>query len=99
MDLDKIVDPGSYEESNQNLGKCLDRLMSLGVNTVFLQGYCDIEGTGTVKSFYFANSVLPVKMDFLSHAVNRIRSRGMQVLCLDAGFELTNCRIRRRTKS
>ena len=79
IDLDKIVDPGSYENSNQNLGKCLDRLKSLGVNTVFIQGYCDIEGTGTVKSFYFANTVLPVKMDFLSHAVNRIRSRGIQV--------------------
>ena len=79
IDLDKIVVPGSYEESNQNLGKCLDRLQSLGVNTVFIQGYCDTEGTGTVKSLYFANSVLPVQMDFLSHAVNRIRSRGMQV--------------------
>lgn len=79
LDLDKIVDPGSYENSDQNLGKCLDRLKSLGVNTVFVQGYCDIEGTGTVKSVYFANEVLPVKMDFLSHAVNRIRSRGMQV--------------------
>ena len=79
IDLDKIVDPGSYENSNQNLGKCLDRLQCLGVNTVFVQGYCDTEGTGTVKSLYFANSVLPVKMDFLSHAVNRMRSMGIQV--------------------
>jgi poly-beta-1,6-N-acetyl-D-glucosamine N-deacetylase len=78
IDLDKIVDPGSYEISNQNLGKCLDRLKSLGVNTVFVQGYRDIEGTGTVKSVYFANTVLPVSMDFLSHAINRIRSRGIQ---------------------
>ena len=78
LDLDKIVEPGSYEESNQNLGKCLERLLSLGVNTVFLQGFCDISGTGTVNSLYFANSVLPVKMDFLSHAVNRIRSRGIK---------------------
>jgi biofilm PGA synthesis lipoprotein PgaB len=77
LDLDKIVDPGSYEVSNQNLGKCLDRLKSLGVNTVFVQGYCDTEGTGTVKSLYFANSVLPVKMDFLSHAINRIRAQGI----------------------
>ena len=77
IDLDKIVDPGSYEASNQNLGKCLDRLKSLGVNTVFVQGYCDTEGTGTVKSLYFANTVLPVKMDFLSHAINRIRSMGI----------------------
>ena len=78
LDLDKIVDPGSYEISNQNLGRCLDRLKSLGVNTVFVQGYCDTRGTGTVKSLYFANSVLPVKMDFLSHAVNRIRAQGIK---------------------
>jgi biofilm PGA synthesis lipoprotein PgaB len=78
LDLDKIVDPGSYEISNQNLGKCLDRLKSLGVNTVFVQGYCDTEGTGTVKSLYFANTVLPVKMDFLSHAINRIRAQGIK---------------------
>jgi poly-beta-1,6-N-acetyl-D-glucosamine N-deacetylase len=79
IDLDKIVEPGSYEASNQNLGKCLDRLKRLGVNTVFIQGYCDTEGTGTVKSVYFANEVLPVQMDFLSHAVNRIRIQGIQV--------------------
>jgi len=77
MDLDIIVEPGSYEQSDQNLGKCLERLVSLGVNTVIIQGYCDVSGTGTVNSLYFGNSVLPVKMDFLSHAVNRIKSRGM----------------------
>jgi biofilm PGA synthesis lipoprotein PgaB len=78
IDLDKVVDPGSYEATNQNLGKCLDRLVDLGVNTVFVQAFCDTEGTGNVKSVYFANNVLPVKMDFLSHAINRIRSRGMK---------------------
>jgi poly-beta-1,6-N-acetyl-D-glucosamine N-deacetylase len=78
LDLDKIVDPGSYENSNQNLGKCLERLISLGVNTVFIQGFCDTAGTGTVKSVYFANTVLPVKMDFLCHAVNRIRAQGIK---------------------
>ena len=51
----------------------------MGVNTVFLQGFCDVGATGNVKSLYFANSVLPVEMDFLSHAVNRIRSREMKV--------------------
>ncbi len=77
MDLDLIVEPGSYEQSDRNLGKCLDRLVSLGVNTVIIQGYCDVSATGTVNSLYFANSVLPVKMDFLEHAVNRIKSRDM----------------------
>jgi biofilm PGA synthesis lipoprotein PgaB len=79
IDLDKIVVSGSYAKSNRNLGKCIDRLVKLGVNTVFIQGFCDVEGTGNVSSLYFANSVLPVKMDFLNHAVNRIKSRGINV--------------------
>jgi len=78
IDLDKIVDPLSFQKSDLNLGKCLDRLESLGVNTVIIQGFCDREGTGNVKSLYFQNTVLPVEMDFLSHVANRVKSRGMQ---------------------
>jgi len=79
VDLDPIVNKSSAEESDKNLGLLLDRLVRMGVNTVFLQGFCDLGATGNVKSLYFANSVLPVEMDFLSHAVNRIRSREMKV--------------------
>jgi len=80
VDLDKIVVKGSYEESDRNLGLLIERFVKLGVNTVFLQGFCDREGTGNIRSLYFANSVLPVEMDFLSHAVNRLRAREMKVL-------------------
>jgi biofilm PGA synthesis lipoprotein PgaB len=79
VDLDLIVNRNSLEESNKNLGILIDRLVKMGVNTVFLQGFCDLSATGNVKSLYYANSVLPVEMDFLSHAVNRIRSREMKV--------------------
>jgi len=79
VDLDLIVNPASYEESNDNLGRLIDRLVKLGVNTVFLQGFCDQEGTGAIRSVYFPTRVLPVEMDFLSHAVNRIRVRGIKV--------------------
>jgi len=79
VDLDLIVSKNSMEESNRNLGLLLDRLVRMGVNTVFLQGFSDRDATGNVKSLYFANSVLPVDLDFLSHAVNRIRSREMKV--------------------
>jgi len=80
IDLDKIVVKGSHKESDRNLGLLIERLVKLGVNTVYIQGFCDIEGTGNVRSLYFANSVLPVEMDFLSHAVNRLRAREMKVL-------------------
>lgn len=79
VDLDAIVNRNSLEESDRNLGLLIERLVALGVNTVFLQGFCDTEGTGNVRSLYFRNSVLPVEMDFLGHAVNRIQLREIKV--------------------
>ena len=79
IDLDLIVNPHSYAESDHNLGLLIERLLKLGVNTVFLQAFCDKEGTGNINSLYFPNRVLPVEMDFLSHAVNRIRAREIKV--------------------
>jgi biofilm PGA synthesis lipoprotein PgaB len=77
IDLDKIVDPASYRTSDANLGKCLDRLENLGVNTVIVRAFSGGAGTDRDTSLYYHNSVMPVKMDFLSHAVNRIKARGM----------------------
>ncbi len=79
IDLDEIVERDSYEKSDTNLGKCLDRLSALGVNTVIVPAFSDPDGTGSARALYFGNAVLPVEMDFLGHAVNRIRARGMQV--------------------
>jgi len=79
IDLDMIVNPESFKESDHNLGLVIERLLALGVNTVILQAFCDRNGTGNISSVYFSNNALPVEMDFLSHAVNRIRVRGMKV--------------------
>lgn len=79
LDLDLIINPASFEESDHNLGLLIERLLKLGVNTVFLQAFADPEGNGNIKSVYFPNRVLPVTMDFLSHAVNRIRAREIKV--------------------
>lgn len=78
IDLDMIITPNSYDESDRNLGLLIERLIKLGVNTVFIQGFCDRDGTGNIRSLYFANSVLPAEMDFLSHAVNRIKAQGIR---------------------
>lgn len=78
IDLDMIVNPLSYEESDHNLGLLIERLLALGVNTVFLQGFGDIEGTGNIRSVYFPNTILPVRMDFLSHAVHQIKIRNIK---------------------
>jgi len=79
LDLDMIVNPDSYEESDYNLGLLIERLIALGVNTVFLQGYCDRYGSGNIRSLYFNSRTLPVEFDFLSHVANRIRIRGIEV--------------------
>jgi biofilm PGA synthesis lipoprotein PgaB len=100
IDLDTIINPNNYAESNQNLGKLIDRLKILGVNTVFLQGYCDTKGTGNVSSLYFANSTLPVTMDFLSHAVNRIKIQDIKVFVWMpvTAFELPNTALNESLK-
>lgn len=46
-----IYDPSSYEKTDQNLGRLIDRLVAMKVNTVFLQAFSDPEGTGNIKAF------------------------------------------------
>ncbi|MBT9537847.1 MAG: poly-beta-1,6-N-acetyl-D-glucosamine N-deacetylase PgaB [Nitrospirae bacterium] len=79
VDLDMIYDPSSYEKTDQNLGRLIDRLVAMKVNTVFLQAFSDPEGTGNIKSVYFHNRVLPVKADIFSHAVHQMMIRDMTV--------------------
>lgn len=79
VDLDLIYDPNSYENTDTSLGKLIDRLISLGINTVFLQAFSDPMGTGNIESVYFHNSILPVKEDIYSHAVHQISIRGISV--------------------
>lgn len=104
IDLDLIVDPLSFEESDKNLGLLIERLVDLGINTVFLQGFCDSEGSGNIRSVYFPNSILPVKMDFLSHAVHQIRIRDiktfvwMPVLSFELGDKDLNERLKVRER-
>ncbi len=79
IDLDLVYDPNSYEETDKKLGKLIDRLVDMKVNTVFLQAFADPDGTGNIQSVYFANRVLPVKADIFSHAVHQMMIRDMIV--------------------
>ena len=79
VDLDLIFDPTSYEKTELNLGKLIDRLVDLRINTVFLQAFSDSKGTGNVESVYFHNRVLPVKSDIFSHAAHQMFIRGITV--------------------
>jgi biofilm PGA synthesis lipoprotein PgaB len=79
VDLDLVYDPKSGERTYQNLGKLIERLVAMGVNTVFLQAFSDPTGSGNVKSVFFPNRVLPVEMDIFSHAVHHMIIRDMKV--------------------
>ncbi len=79
VDLDLIYDANSYEQMEQNLGRLVDRLAVMKVNTVFLQAFADPEGTGYIKSVYFHNRVLPVRADIFSYAVHQMIIRDMTV--------------------
>jgi poly-beta-1,6-N-acetyl-D-glucosamine N-deacetylase len=79
VDLDLIYDPSGEEQTDKNLGKLIDRLVAMEVNTVYLQAFADPEGDGNIKSVYFPNRVLPVKADIFSHAVHQLFVRGFRV--------------------
>ncbi len=79
VDLDLIYDPDSPEKTDENLGRLIERLVAMKVNTVFLQAFADPEGNGTIKSVYFFNRVLPVRADIFSHAAHQIAIRKMKV--------------------
>jgi len=79
VDLDLVYDPRSFEKTDKKLGKLIDRLVAMKINTVFLQAFADPEGTGNIESVYFANRVLPVKADIFSHAVHQMIIRDMTV--------------------
>ncbi|MDQ6997798.1 MAG: poly-beta-1,6-N-acetyl-D-glucosamine N-deacetylase PgaB [Mariprofundus sp.] len=78
VDLDLIYDK-SIEQMDKNLGKLIDRLYAMKVNTVYLQAFADTDGDGSVDSVYFHNRQLPVRSDFFSHAAHQIRIRGIEV--------------------
>lgn len=79
VDLDLIYDPASPEQTDRNLGLLIERILSLGVNTVFLQAFQDLSGDGNIQRVYFHNRVLPVAADIFSHAVHQMAIRGISV--------------------
>ena len=75
VNLDSIYDPDP-EIQNNKLGRVLDYLAELGVNTVYLKPYMTSpDGTRTVRAVYFPNRILPLRGDLLNRVAWQIRSR------------------------
>lgn len=74
VDLDYVYDPDP-EQMERNLGRLVQRISDLGVNTVFLQAYSDPEGDGLVRSLYFPNRWLPMRADLFNRVAWQLSSR------------------------
>ena len=79
VDLDTIYTNQGPEAIERNLAKLVQRLVRLGVNTVYLQAFADPDGTGNVREVYFHNRFLPVRADIFAHAVHQIKVHGIRV--------------------
>ncbi len=79
LDLDYVYDPDPKQQE-VNLGKLLDRVKALGVNTVYLQAYADPDGDGNANALYFPNRHLPMRADLFNRVSWQLRTRvGVQV--------------------
>lgn len=77
-DLDLIYDPDTLQQK-KNLDNFIERIFNMKVSTVYLQAFCDIEGTGNISSVYFPNRVLPMEADIFNRVVNQLFIREIQV--------------------
>jgi biofilm PGA synthesis lipoprotein PgaB len=57
IDLDYIYDPDPVQQE-KNLGLLLERIVAMGVNTVYLQAYSDPDGNGAADAVYFPQPAL-----------------------------------------
>nr|WP_294863764.1 poly-beta-1,6-N-acetyl-D-glucosamine N-deacetylase PgaB [uncultured Pseudogulbenkiania sp.] len=74
VDLDYIYDPDPAQQEH-NLGRLLDRIVAMGVNTVYLQAYADPDGNGAADAVYFPNRHLPMRADLFNRVAWQIRTR------------------------
>lgn len=74
VDLDNVYDPDPKQQEI-NLGKLVQRMADLGVNTVFLQAFADPKGDGLVQSLYFPNRHLPMRADLFDRVAWQLRTR------------------------
>jgi biofilm PGA synthesis lipoprotein PgaB len=74
VDLDYVYDKNP-EQQERNLGHLLERIVSLGVNTVYLQAFSDPDANGSADSVYFPNRHVPMRADLFNRVAWQIRTR------------------------
>ncbi len=74
IDLDYIYDPDPAQ-TEKNLGDLLERIKSLGVNTVYLQAFADPDANGAADYVYFPNRNVPMRADLFNRVAWQIGTR------------------------
>lgn len=74
IDLDYIYDPDPQQQE-KNLGALLDRIKTLGINTVYLQAFADPDANGAADYVYFPNANVPMRADLFNRAAWQISTR------------------------
>jgi len=74
VNLDYIYDKNP-EQQEVNLGKLLDRIVSLNVNSVFIQAFSATDPDGLADMLYFPNRHLPMRADLFNRVAWQIHSR------------------------
>ncbi|WP_353140766.1 poly-beta-1,6-N-acetyl-D-glucosamine N-deacetylase PgaB [Acinetobacter pragensis] len=74
IDLDYIYDPNPAQQE-RNLGKLLDRIQAMKVNTVYLQAFSDPDANGSADMVYFPNHYLPMRADLFNRVAWQIQTR------------------------
>ena len=94
VDLDYVYDPDPAQ-TRRNADLLVQRIINLGVNTVFLQAFADPTGDGLVRALYFPNQHLPMRADLFKPVSERLRSEAgvivfawMPVLAFDLQKDL-----------
>lgn len=74
IDLDYIYDKDPAQQE-KNLGHLLDRIVAMGVNTVYLQAFADPDADGSADMVYFPNRHIPMRADLFNRVSWQIRTR------------------------
>lgn len=71
IDIDYIYDPNPVQQE-KNLNLLLERIKTLGVNTVYLQTFADPDANGAADYVYFPNRNIPMRTDLFNRVAWQI---------------------------
>jgi biofilm PGA synthesis lipoprotein PgaB len=74
IDLDYIYDPDPQQQE-KNLGALLERVKTLGINTVYLQAFADPDANGAADYVYFPNRNVPMRADLFNRVAWQLSTR------------------------